>query len=75
LRIMAWILRPERVVIGIEDNKPEAISALRKAAEGTQTEIAVIPTKYPSGGEKQLIQILTSMEVPSGGIPADIGVM
>lgn len=75
LRIMAWILRPERVVIGIEDNKPEAISALRKAAEGTQTEIAVIPTKYPSGGEKQLIQILTGMEVPSGGIPADIGVM
>lgn len=75
LRIMAWVLRPERVVIGIEDNKPEAISALRKAAEGTQTEIAVIPTKYPSGGEKQLIQILTGMEVPSGGIPADIGVM
>ncbi|MEP3167109.1 MAG: electron transport complex subunit RsxC, partial [Marinobacter sp.] len=75
LRIMAWILRPERCVIAVEDNKPEAIEALRKAAEGTQTEIAVIPTKYPSGGEKQLIQILTGMEVPSGGIPADIGVM
>ena len=75
LKIMAWILRPERCVIGIEDNKPEAIAALRKATEGTQTEIAVVPTKYPSGGEKQLIQILTGMEVPSGGIPADIGVM
>lgn len=75
LRIMAWILRPERCVIAVEDNKPEAIAALRKAAEGTQTEIAVIPTKYPSGGEKQLVQILTGMEVPSGGIPADIGVM
>jgi len=75
LRIMAWILRPERVVIGVEDNKPEAIAALREASEGSQTEIAVIPTKYPSGGEKQLIQILTGMEVPSGGIPADIGVM
>lgn len=75
LKIMAWILRPERCVIGVEDNKPEAIAALRKAIEGTQTEIAVIPTKYPSGGEKQLIQILTGMEVPSGGIPADIGVM
>ncbi|MDL0432537.1 electron transport complex subunit RsxC [Marinobacter sp. TBZ242] len=75
LRIMAWLLRPERCVIAVEDNKPEAIAALRKAAEGTQTEIAVIPTKYPSGGEKQLIQILTGMEVPSGGIPADIGVM
>ncbi|NMT65388.1 electron transport complex subunit RsxC [Marinobacter orientalis] len=75
LKVMAWILRPERCVIGIEDNKPEAIAALRKATEGTRTEIAVIPTKYPSGGEKQLIQILTGMEVPSGGIPADIGVM
>ncbi|MDX1552556.1 MAG: electron transport complex subunit RsxC [Marinobacter sp.] len=75
LRIMAWILRPERCVIAVEDNKPEAIAALKKAAAGTQTEIAVIPTKYPSGGEKQLIQILTGMEVPSGGIPADIGVM
>lgn len=75
LQIMAWILRPERVVIAIEDNKPEAIAAIRAATKGTQTEVVVIPTKYPSGGEKQLIQILTGMEVPSGGIPADIGVM
>lgn len=75
LKVMAWILRPERCVIGIEDNKPEAVSALNKAIEGTRIEIAVIPTKYPSGGEKQLIQVLTGKEVPSGGIPADIGVM
>lgn len=75
LKIMAWILRPEQCVIGIEDNKPEAIAALREATEGTRTEVTVVPTKYPSGGEKQLIQILTGMEVPSGGIPADIGVI
>ncbi|MGO2136640.1 MAG: electron transport complex subunit RsxC [Marinobacter sp.] len=75
LKVMAWILRPERCVIGIEDNKPEAATALREAIQGTKIEIAIIPTKYPSGGEKQLIQILTGMEVPSGGIPADIGVM
>ncbi len=75
LKVMAWLLRPERCVIGIEDNKPEAAAALREAIQGTKIEIAVIPTKYPSGGEKQLIQILTGMEVPSGGIPADIGVM
>jgi electron transport complex protein RnfC len=75
LRIMAWLLRPERCVIAIEDNKPEAIRAVKKATENTRTEVVVIPTKYPSGGEKQLIQILTGMEVPSGGIPADIGVM
>jgi electron transport complex protein RnfC len=75
LKIIAWILRPERCVIGIEDNKPEAAAALREATQGTKIEIAIVPTKYPSGGEKQLIQILTGMEVPSGGIPADIGVM
>lgn len=75
LKVMAWILRPERCVIGIEDNKPQAIEAMQKACEGTQIEIAVIPTKYPSGGEKQLIRVLTGQEVPSAGIPADIGVM
>ncbi|MCD1630841.1 electron transport complex subunit RsxC [Marinobacter shengliensis] len=75
LKVMAWILRPSRCVVGIEDNKPEAITAMREAIQGTQIEIAVIPTKYPSGGEKQLVQILTGLEVPSGGIPADIGVM
>ncbi|MGC8121502.1 electron transport complex subunit RsxC [Marinobacter sp. VGCF2001] len=75
LKVMAWVLRPSRCVVGIEDNKPEAIAAMREAVEGTQIEIAVVPTKYPSGGEKQLIQILTGQEVPSGGIPADIGVM
>jgi len=75
LRIMAWILRPERCVIAIEDNKPEAVEAVKKATANTQTEVVVIPTKYPSGGEKQLIQILTGMEVPSDGIPADIGVI
>ena len=76
LRIMAWILRPTRCVIAIEDNKPEAIAAVEAAAAaGTNIEVVTIPTKYPSGGEKQLIEILTDMEVPSGGIPADIGVM
>src|SRR5690554_4656294 len=75
MQVMAWILRPARCVIGIEDNKPEAIAAMRAAVQGTRIEIAVIPTKYPSGGEKQLIRILTGLEVPSDGIPADIGVM
>ena len=75
LEIMAYILAPGECVIGIEDNKPEAIDALRKAAEGTRIEIAVVPTKYPSGGEKQLIKLLTDKEVPSGKIPADIGVI
>lgn len=75
LNIMAWILQPERCLIGIEDNKPEAIAALKEAAKATLIDVVVIPTKYPSGGEKQLIQILTGLEVPYNGIPADIGVM
>ncbi len=75
-QILARLLRnPARIVIGVEDNKPEAIAALRQAIEGTEIEVAVFPTKYPSGGEKQLIQILTGREVPSGQIPASIGVV
>ncbi|WP_339897606.1 electron transport complex subunit RsxC [uncultured Gilvimarinus sp.] len=66
---------PGRVVIGVEDNKPEAISSLREAAKGTAIEVVSFPTKYPSGGEKQLIQILTGREVPAGQIPASIGIV
>jgi electron transport complex protein RnfC len=77
MEIMAYVLEPGECLIGIEDNKPEAIAALRQAvrASGTRIEIVVVPTKYPSGGEKQLIRLLTGKEVPSGHIPADIGVM
>ncbi|HHH39232.1 MAG TPA: electron transport complex subunit RsxC [Sedimenticola sp.] len=65
-------------LIGIEDNKPEAIQAMTRAVadrglEGT--EVVTIPTLYPSGGEKQLIRILTGREVPSGNIPASIGIV
>lgn len=76
IEILMHILHPEQVLIGIEDNKPEAIAAMREAV-GTRTDMRVVvfPTKYPSGGEKQLIQILTGTEVPSGGLPADIGMV
>lgn len=75
LSIMMWLVRPQRCLIGIEDNKPQAIAALRAALQDSAVEIVVIPTRYPSGGEKQLIQILTGQEVPHGGIPADIGII
>lgn len=65
----------EETLIGIEDNKPEAIATMQKAVAGTSIEVVVFPTKYPSGGEKQLIQIVTGKEVPSGGLPADIGIV
>jgi len=73
--ILRHIVEPNETLIGVEDNKPEALAAMRAAAEGTGIEVVSFPTKYPSGGEKQLIQILTGKEVPSGGLPADIGIV
>jgi electron transport complex protein RnfC len=74
-KILAHILKPEEILIGVEDNKPDAIEKLRAAALDSNIEVVVFPTKYPSGGEKQLIQILTGKEVPSGGLPADLGIV
>jgi electron transport complex protein RnfC len=73
--ILVHLIQPEQVLIGIEDNKPEAIAAVRAALGQRTYQLKVFPTKYPSGGEKQLIQILTGVEVPSGGLPADIGML
>lgn len=74
--ILNYIIQPTvETVIGVEDNKAEGIAALRKAAIGTGIEIVSFPTKYPSGGEKQLIQIITGKEVPSGGLPSQVGVV
>ncbi|HIE0967642.1 TPA: electron transport complex subunit RsxC [Proteus mirabilis] len=78
-QILMHILSPDEVLIGIEDNKPEAIAALKQALATHTNEkrifIRVIPTKYPSGGAKQLTKILTGKEVPSGGRSSDIGVL
>ena len=75
IEILTHLIQAEQVLIGIEDNKPEAIEAVRTAVGKRDFQIKVFPTKYPSGGEKQLIQILTGEEVPSGGLPADIGML
>ncbi|MFI8481705.1 electron transport complex subunit RsxC [Pseudomonas sp. NPDC078700] len=75
IEILAHLINPEQVLIGIEDNKPEAIAAVKQAVGERPYQVCVFPTKYPSGGEKQLIQILTGVEVPSGGLPADIGML
>ncbi len=73
--ILRHIIQPQRTLIGVEDNKPEGIAALRAAAGDGGIEVVEFPTKYPSGGEKQLIELLTGRQVPSGGLPADIGVI
>jgi electron transport complex protein RnfC len=74
-KILRHIVSPGATLIGVEDNKPEGIAALRAAAEGSGIEIVSFPTKYPSGGEKQLIEILTGKQVPSGGLPSQVGVV
>ena len=76
IRYLQQILNPKQTLIGIEDNKPEAITEMSKALTAnplSNTEIISIPTIYPSGGEKQLIQILTGKEVPHGQLAFDIG--
>jgi electron transport complex protein RnfC len=64
-------------VVGIEDNKPGAIAAMEAAARASRApvEVARIPARYPAGGERQLIKVVTGLEVPSGGLPPDIGVV
>ena len=76
IEIVGHILNnPSRVLVGIENNKPQAIKALRSIIKERAIEVVSFPTKYPSGGEKQLIYILTGREVPSGGLPSDLGMI
>lgn len=78
IKILMHIVTTRECLIGVEDNKPQAIAALKQAIEDAslpRTQVISLPTKYPTGGEKQLIQSLTGKEVPSHGIPAEIGVV
>ncbi len=73
--IMAKILNAENIYIGVEDNKPDAIEALRTAAENTPVKVVKLRTKYPQGSEKHLIYAITRRMVPSGKLPAHVGVV
>ena len=76
IKILGQLLNPEYILIGIEDNKPLAIKALQQATKHHEKiKVCVLPTKYPSGGEKQLIKILTGKEVTSGTIPINLGIV
>ncbi len=74
LRVLMKVMGLAEAHIGIEENKPEAIAALRKAL-GDAKDITVHPlhTRYPQGAEKQLIQAITGRQVPPGGLPAAVG--
>jgi len=65
----------ENGYIGIEDNKPDAIDALKRAAQGSSIKVAVLETKYPQGAEKMLIKAILNRKVPVGKLPMDVGVV
>ncbi|PXV63247.1 electron transport complex protein RnfC [Halanaerobium congolense] len=63
-------------IIGIEENKPEAIESMQDAVnDEAKIEVKVLETKYPQGGEKMLIEAILGREVPAGGLPLDVGVV
>ncbi|KAB3535923.1 electron transport complex subunit RsxC [Alkaliphilus pronyensis] len=76
LRAMMKAVNVEKAYIGIEKNKPDAIEAMKKAAaNNSNIEVIGLETKYPQGAEKQLIWACTNREVPSGGLPMEVGVI
>lgn len=76
INILDHLLSPEAILIGVEDNKPKAIAALKEHTKlNDKIKVCVLPTKYPTGGEKQLIQTLTGNEVPSGVLPVSMGIV
>jgi electron transport complex protein RnfC len=78
VRILRHIVKPHACVIALEDNMPEAEQALRDALDAHDEHdiiVTTVPAIYPTGGERQLIKVLTNREVPSQGFPADIGIV
>ncbi|WP_323062810.1 electron transport complex subunit RsxC [Aeromonas jandaei] len=75
IRVLKHLLKPKLTLIGVEDNKPEAITELTRHATDPDVLVKTVPTKYPSGGAKQTIELLTGRQVPKGGRAVDIGIM
>lgn len=74
IELLRFMLGAEEVLIGIENNKPEAIATMGRTAGTCGFEVIPVPSIYPGGGEKQLIMTLTGKEVPSGKRPYEIGI-
>ncbi|TWH48202.1 electron transport complex subunit RsxC [Sporomusa sp. KB1] len=73
MKIAMKIIGVSKGYVGIEENKPDAIDVMRKACAGSSIEIVPLKTKYPQGAEKTLIKVILDREVPSGGLPMDVG--
>jgi electron transport complex protein RnfC len=76
IQILMHALHIGKVVIGVENNKQDAIEVLKKAAlADNRIKVAALQVKYPQGSEKQLIKAILKREVPKGGLPMDVGVI
>ena len=75
IQILMKGLGVEKAIVGIENNKPDAIKKMKEMATGSAVSVQGLKVKYPQGGEKQLVQALLKREVPSGGLPIDVGVV
>ncbi|MEE9551501.1 MAG: electron transport complex subunit RsxC [Gammaproteobacteria bacterium] len=73
-RMIQHAVQAKHCVIAVEDDMPEAYSALEKLIDD-DIELIKVPARYPAGGEKQLIKVLTGKEVPTGGLPIHIGIV
>ena len=74
MQLLRHVLKPNRIVLAVEDNKAEAIEKVNSIlGDFPGIELAVLPTRYPQGAEKQLIQALTKREVPPGQLPVSVG--
>ena len=74
MQLLARVLKPDHVVLAVEDNKQEAIMSLRSLVKKYPgIELRILPTRYPQGSEKQLIQSVTGRQVPSGKLPVNAG--
>jgi electron transport complex protein RnfC len=76
LKILMKALGVSKGFVGIEDNKPNAVKAMKATAERQgNIKVCALQTKYPEGAEKMLIKVLTDREVPAGGLPMDVRVV
>jgi electron transport complex protein RnfC len=76
IRLILHATGAQEALVGIEDNKPEALQAMRLAAAAHgEVRVCPVPARYPMGSEKQLILTLTGKEIPAGRLPGDVGVV
>ncbi len=75
IKIMLHILGIKDAIIALENNKPKALEVIKKACENTGIKVVSVPTKYPQGGEKQLIKSVLNRIVPSKKLPSEVGVV